>query len=328
MKTFTGLRLIALRCLIFAVTLPTTGIAYAQGYPAKPLRMVVASAPGGGTDFVARVLSRPLSERLGQSVVIDNRGGAGGTLGTDIVAKAPPDGHTLLVVFVNFAIHASLYDKLPYDPIRDFTPLSTLATSPLVLVVHPQFPAKTVKDLIALGKTPGSRLNYAAPGLGSLGHLAGELFKSLSGISMTHVAYKGGGPAITALLGGEVQAYFSTMPAALAQVKAGRLRALAVTSARRAATEPSIPTAAESGVEGYDVTGWFGTMAPARTPAPIVERLNREFVAILGSTEMRERMASDGLDPAPSSPQQFAAIIRADIAKWQRIVREAKIKPE
>ena len=300
----------------------------AQEFPTKPVRIVVAAAPGGGTDFVARVMNVQLSERLGQPVVIDNRGGAGGTVGTDIVAKAPADGYTVLMVFVNFAIQPSLYEKLPYDSVRDFAPVTTMAATPLVLVVQPQFPAKSVRELIALGKERGSRLNYAAPGVGSLGHLAGELFKNVTGIEMTHIAYKGGGPAITALIAGEVQAYFSTMPAALTQVKAGRLRALAVTSRARVPTEPNIPTIAESGVPGYDVTGWFGTLAPANTPRNVVARLNRDLVAALAVPEIRERMAAEGLEPEGSSPEQFATIIKNDIAKWTRVVRAAHIKPD
>jgi tripartite-type tricarboxylate transporter receptor subunit TctC len=302
--------------------------AAAQAFPSKPVRIVVAAAPGGGTDFVARVMNAQLAERLGQPVVIDNRGGAGGTVGTDIVAKAPADGYTILMVFVNFAIHPSLYEKLPYDSLRDFAPLSTLAATPLVLVVQPQLPVKTVRDLVALGKTPSSRLNYAAPGVGSLGHLAGELFKNLTGIEMVHVAYKGGGPAITAVIAGEVQAYFSTMPAALAQVKAGRLRALGVTGSKRVASEPAIPTIAESGVPGYDVTGWFGALAPAGTPRATVARLNRDIVGALAAPEIRERMAGEGIEPGGSTPEQFAATIKADIAKWTRVVREARIKAD
>ena len=311
-----------------ALAAAVAAAASAQPFPSKPVRIVVAAAPGGGTDFVARVMNAQLAERLGQPVVIDNRGGAGGTVGTDIVAKAPPDGYTILMVFVNFAIHPSLYEKLPYDSLRDFAPLSTLAATPLVLVVQPQLPVKTVRDLVALGKSPASRLNYAAPGVGSLGHLAGELFKNLTGIEMVHVAYKGGGPAITALIGGEVQAYFSTMPAALAQVKAGRLRALGVTGSRRVASEPAIPTIAESGVPGYDVTGWFGALAPAGTPRAAVTRLNRDIVAALAAPEIRDRMAGEGIEPGGSTPEQFAAIIKSDIAKWTRVVREARIKAD
>ncbi len=315
-------------CVMAVVLAGFVAIAVAQDYPVKPVRVVVAAAPGGGTDFVARVMNVQLNERFGQPVVIDNRGGAGGTVGTDIVAKALPDGYTILMVFVNFAIQPSLYAKLPYDSARDFSPLSTLATTPLVLVVQPQFAAKSVRELIALAKAPGSRLNYAAPGVGSLGHLAGELFKNMTGAEMVHIAYKGGGPAIAAVMAGEVQAYFSTMPAALTQVKAGRLRALGVTSLARVATEPSIPTIAESGVPGYDVTGWFGALAPANTPRDVVTRLNRAIVAALAVPEIREHMAGEGLEPSASTPEQFAAIIKADIAKWQRVIRAANIKPD
>ncbi len=313
---------------VWIAAMLVVGTAGAQPYPHKPVRIVAAAAPGGGTDFVARVLSARISERLGQAVVIDNRGGAGGTVGTDIVSKAPADGYTLLMVFVNFVIQPSLYAKLPYDTVRDFAPITTLAATPLVLVVHPQFPAKSVKELIALGKSPASKLNYAAPGIGSLGHLAGELFKSMTGVEMVHVAYKGGGPAITAVIAGEVQAYFSTMPAALAQVKAGRLRALAVTSRKRVATEPSIPTIAESGVADYDVIGWFGLMAPAHTPKAIVTRLNRDFIAVIELPEIRERFSGEGLEPSHNTPEEFVALIKTDIAKWARVVRAAGIKPE
>ncbi len=297
-------------------------------YPTKPIRIVVASAPGGGTDFAARVVSAKLVELLGQSVVIDNRGGAGGTIGSDIVAKSVPDGYTLLMVFVNFAVHPALYQKLPFDSVKDFVPVAPVATTPLILVVNPQVPAKSVREFIALGKAPGARLNYAAPGVGSLGHLAGELFKSMTGASLVHVPYKGGGPSITALLGNEVQAYFSTMPSALAQVRAGRLRALAVTGMKRAAAEPKIPTVTESGVPGYDVTGWFGALAPARVPKDIVARLNAEFVNAVSAPEIRDRMANEGLEPATGTPEAFAATVRADIAKWGKVVREAGIKPE
>lgn len=315
-------------CCAWAVLAATVATAHGQSYPAKPVRVVVAAAPGGGTDFVARVLSSKLTENLGQPIVIDNRGGAGGSIGTDIVAKSAPDGYTLLMVFVNFSIYPSLYQKLSFDPVRGFAPITTLATTPLILVVNPQVRAKSIKELIALGKAPGAKLNYAAPGVGSLGHLAGELFKGMTGINMVHVPYKGGGPAITALLGGEVQAYFSTMPAALAQVKAGRLRALAVTSAKRAASEPNIPTISESGVAGYDVTGWFGVLAPAKTPKHVVARLNREFVKALAAPEIKERLSVEGLDPASRTPEEFAAIIKSDITKWSKVVNEAGIKPE
>lgn len=315
-------------CCTLAAAQSAPSASSAAGYPTKPIRLVVASAPGGGTDFVARVLGQKVTESIGHPLVIDNRGGAGGTVGSDIVAKSPPDGYTLLMVFVNFAIHPSLYPKLPYDPAKDFAPITTLAATPLILVVNPKVPANSIKDLIALAKAPGSRLNYAAPGVGSLGHLAGELFKTMTGTNISHVPYKGGGPSITALIGGEVQMYFSTMPAALAQVKAGRLRAIAVSSAGRAASEPNIPTIAESGVPGYDVAGWFGLLAPARTPRAVVARLNAEFVKALKTAEVRERLTHEGLQPLGSTPEAFAAMLRNDIAKWGKVVRESGIKAE
>lgn len=319
---------ISAAALSFCAVQTYAQVATAGAYPSKPIRLVVASAPGGGTDFNARVVAPRVSENIGQTLVIDNRGGAGGTVGSDIVAKSPPDGYTLLMVFVNFAIHPSLYPKLPYDPVKDFTPIMTLSATPLILVVNPRVPAKSIKDLIALAKTHGSKLNYAAPGVGSLGHLAGELLKSMTGVNITHVPYKGGGPSITALIGGEVQMYFSTMPAALAQVKAGRLRALAVTSAKRAASEPDIPTIAESGIPGYDVTGWFGVFAPAKTPRANIARLNAEFANALKTGEVRERLTHEGLQPLGGTPEALAAMLKNDVAKWGKVVREAGIKPQ
>jgi len=322
MTEMTGIRTLALLALGCAAA-----TALAQNYPARAIRVVVPSAPGGGTDFVARVIGPPLYERLKQPLVIDNRGGAGGTVGTDIAAKAPADGYTLLLVFVNFSIFPSLYSHLAFDPVRDFEPISMVAKTPLVLVVNPQVPAKSVREFIALAKG-GKALNYAAPGVGSLGHLAGELFKASTGIDMPHIPYKGGGPSISALLAGEVQAYFSTMPAALAQVKAGKLRALAVTSAKRAATEPDIPTIAESGVAGYDVTGWFGLLAPKKTPRPIIMLLNHEAAAVLALPEVKQRLTVGGVEPAPGTPEEFGATIKAEIEKWARVVKVAGLRAE
>jgi len=319
MKMMRRILLLFLCCMPFAFA--------AQDYPDRPIRVIVPSAPGGGTDFVARVTGPALYERLKQPLVVDNRGGAGGMLGSETAAKAAPDGYTLLLVFVNFSIYPSLYPHLTFDPVRDFEPISMLAKTPLVLVVNLQVPAKSVKDLIALAKS-GKPLNYAAPGVGSLGHLAGELFKVTTGIDMSHIPYKGGGPSISALLAGEVQAYFSTMPAALAQVKAGKLRALAVTSAKRAAAEPDIPTIAESGVPGYDVTGWFGLLAPKKTPRPIVSLLNREVAQVLALADVKERLTAGGVEPAPSTPEQFAATIRENVEKWGRVVKTAGIRAQ
>ena len=300
----------------------------AQSYPTRSVRGVVTAAPGGGNDFVARVLAQRLSERLGQTVVIDNRGGSGGLVGTMAVAAAAPDGYTLLFCFVNFAIYPALYRKLPFDPTTAFAPISTLAATPLVLVVPSSHPVKSVAELIALARAKPDQLNFASTGVGSLGHLAGELFKSMTGAGMTHVSYKGGAPAIAALLAGESQLYFSTMPAALTQVKAGRLRALGVSGAKRAAADPGIPTIAEAGVPGYDVTGWFGLLAPARTPATTVNLLNGEVNKVLKLADVRERLAMEGVEALGSTPQEFGVLIRNEIAKWSRVVRAAGIPAE
>ena len=309
---------------ILAVTLQ----AAAQTFPVKAVKGVVSAAAGGGNDFVARILAPHISEYLKQPFVVENRGGSGGVVGTDFVAKSAPDGYTLLMCFVNFAIFPSLYKKLPFDPVSDFAPVTTLAATPLVLVVHPSLPAKSVRQLIALAKARPGDLNVASTGMGSVGHLAGELFKASTGTTMVQVPYNGGAPAITAVLSGEVQLYFATVPAALTQMKAGRLRALAVTSVKRIASAPELPTIMESGVSGYDVTGWFGLLAPARTPRNVVALLNSEVNKAIKVQDVRDRLATEGLEPLGSSPEEFAALIKSEIEKWSRVVRSAGIKPE
>lgn len=309
---------------ILAVTLQ----AAAQTFPVKAVKGVVSAAAGGGNDFVARVLAPHISEYLKQPFVVENRGGSGGVVGTDFVAKSAPDGYTLLMCFVNFAIFPSLYKKLPFDPVSDFAPVTTLAATPLVLVVHPSLPAKSVRQLIALAKARPGDLNVASTGMGSVGHLAGELFKASTGTTMVQVPYNGGAPAITAVLSGEVQLYFATVPAALTQMKAGRLRALAVTSVKRIASAPELPTIMESGVSGYDVTGWFGLLAPARTPRNVVALLNSEVNKAIKVQDVRDRLSTEGLEPLGSSPEEFAALIKSEIEKWSRVVRSAGIKPE
>lgn len=311
--------------ILFAVA---TQHATAQTFPVKAVKGVVSAAPGGGNDFVARVLAPHISENLKQSFVIENRGGSGGVVGTDYVAKAAPDGYTLAMSFVNFAIFPSLYRKLPFDPVDDFAAITTLAGTSLILVVHPSLPVQSIKQLVALAKTRPSELNIATTGAGSVGHLAGELFKVSTGTNMVQVPYKGGAPAITALLSGEVQLYFATIPAALTQVKAGRLRALAVTSAKRIASAPELPTIAELGVLGYDVTGWFGLLAPARTPKAIIAYLNIEVNKAIKLQDVRERLTTEGLEPLGSTPEEFAALIKHDIEKWSRVARSAGIKPQ
>jgi tripartite-type tricarboxylate transporter receptor subunit TctC len=300
----------------------------AQNYPTRAIRGVVTAAPGGGNDFVARVLAQKLSDSLGQSVVIDNRGGSGGLIGTALVADAIPDGHTLLFCFVNFSIYPALYRNLPFDPVTSFRPISTLAATPLVLVVTPKVTAKSVTELIALARSKPDQLNFASTGVGSLGHLAGELFRSMTGASMTHISYKGGGPAIVAVLAGESQVYFSTIPAALGHLKSGRLHALGVTGTRRSPTDPQIPTIAEAGVTGYDVSGWFGLLAPARTPESTIVLLNREVNRTLQRMDVRERLATEGLETLGSTPREFAVLIKQEIQKWSHVVRTAGIRAE
>lgn len=304
------------------------GAGLAQSYPDKPIRLVVGSAPGGGNDFVARVVSPKMSEVLGKQVVIDNRGGVGGLMASDTVAKSAADGYTLLQMFSNFVILPSLHHKLPFDVIKDFVPIVNVASSPLMLVVNPSVPATTVSQLIELARAKKGALNFAAPGVGSLGHLAGELFKATAKVQMEHVAYKGGGPAIAALIGNEVQLYFSTVPAAITQVKAGRLRPLGVTSHKRSSAAPQVPTIAEQGLPGFEVVGWYGMFAPAGTPASVISVLNGAVNKVLSLPETKERLLTDGVEPAGGTPGEFAAQVKVDIKKWNAVAKQAGVKPE
>jgi tripartite-type tricarboxylate transporter receptor subunit TctC len=301
----------------------------AQSYPTRPIRMVVAYPPGGGTDIVGRMMAQRFTEQLGQNVVVDNRGGATGNIGTELVARSAPDGYTLLMgnVAPN-AINVSLFKSLPYDPVKDFAPVSLVAATPNVLVVHPALPVNTVKELIALARAKPGALNFPSAGIGSSSHLAGELLKSLAKIDMVHVPYKGGGPALTDLLAGQMQLMFATMPAAMPHVKAGKLRAVAVTTAKRSQTFRELPTVAEEGVAGYEASTWYGLLAPAGTPQPVVERLHQETVKALAGAELRERLAAQGFEPVGGSPAEFTAYIKSEIAKWGRVIREAGIRAE
>lgn len=313
----------------FAVTLLAgTAQAAAPDFPSRPIRLVVGSAAGGGTDFVGRVTARKVSAMLGQQMVADNRGGAAGIVGSEIVAKADPDGYTLLVVFSNFSTYPSLGKTLSFDVQRDFTPISNLAVNPLILVVNLNLPARSVKELIDLARQTQKPLHYAAPGVGSMGHLAAELFRMSSKSNIEHVAYKGGGPAITALIGNEVELYFSTPPSALTQLKAGRLRALAVTSSKRVAFAPELPTIAEAGLPGYEVEGWFGVFAPARVPPAIAQRLSQTFAEAVKQPDVQELYAKEGLTAYGSSPEQLARDLKRDVAKWGNVIRTANIKVE
>ena len=300
----------------------SSGIAIAK-YPERPIRMVVASAPGGGTDFTARAMTDKFAENLGAAVVIDNRGGAGGLVGSQIVAEAPADGYTLLQIFTNFAILPSLHKKMTFDVIKDFAPVINLVSSPLILVVNPSLPAKNVQELIKLAQSKQGKFNYAAPGIGSLGHLAGEYFKSAANVQMEQIAYKGGGPSVTALMANQVELYFSTLPAAVSQVNAGRLRALGVTSLKRSSTFPQVPTIAEQGVKDFEVVGWFGMFAPAKTPPAIVSQINAAANKAMAVKEVNDRMLSSGVEVVGGDSASFAKQVKSDVQKWNKVAEQA-----
>ncbi len=324
----TKFRSAAVLMAALALSTPQTGAA-ADAYPAKPVRFVVAFPPGGGTDIIARSIAQKLAERLAQQVVVDNRPGAGGNIGTDIVAKATPDGYTLLMGSAGpLAINASLFGKTPFDPVRDLAPVTLAASTPNVLVVHPSLKATTVKELIALTRAKPGEINFASSGHGTPAHLAGELFNSMAGVKLVHVPYKGAAPALADLLGGQVQLMFSTMPPALPHVKDGKLRALAVTNAKRSPATPELPTIDEIALPGFEANTWHGVVVPAGTPAAVVARLNREIVAILHLPDVVERLSVQGAEPVGSTPEEFAAYIRSETVKWAKVVRDSGAKAE
>ncbi len=302
--------------------------AAAQNYPAKPVRVIVPFPAGGGIDFVARALSPKLAEYTGQSFIVDNRAGASGTIGTEAVAKAAPDGYTLLATFSSHTQNASLYAKLGYDTVHDFAPVTQIATVPTILVVNPALPVNTVKDLIALGKKRPSEILYASIGNGTPPHLSAELFDSMAGIKMTHVPYKGAAPSMVSLLSGETQLTFTTVLVALPHVKSGRLRALGVASLKRAAVMPDVPTIDEAGVRGYESIAWYGLFAPAKTPAAIVEQLHRETVRALQSPDFRGNLTNQGAEPVGNTGEQFNTIIKDEIEKWRKLVQTLGLKAD
>ncbi len=295
--------------------------ALAQGYPAKPVKVVVPYPPGGPTDIVARVVSHKLAEQTGQQFLVENRAGAGGNIGAEAVARAPADGYTLLVATTAHAINPSLFKQLGYDLQKDFAPVSQLTGGPLVIVTHPSLPAKNVKELIALAKTKPGGLNYASSGNGQSTHLSAELFSSMAGIKMNHVPYKGSAPALTDVIGGQADLMFDTMLSAMPQVKTGKLRALAVTSAARSSAAPELPTVAESGLPGYEAIAWNGLLAPAGTPKDVVAKLNAEVKKALEVPEVKERFAAQGFGAAWRPPEQYAAFIQSELAKWAKVVK-------
>ena len=297
-------------------------------YPVKPIRVIIPQSAGGSTDLAARAVMQRLGDALGQAVVVDNRPGAGSLIGTDLVAKAAPDGYTLLGVAASFTINPSLQAHLPFDPIKDFTPISRLCVFPHILVVHPAVQARSVKELIALAKAKPGQLNVATSGVATSTHMAAELFMYMTGTRMTTVPYKGGAPGNVALIAGEVQLYFATTSTSLPHIRAGRLRALAVTTKKRLAASPEYPTIAEAGVPGYEHASWVGMLAPAGTPAPVIAKLNGEMVRIVQTPQVRDYFLRDGLEPEGDSAKEFSADIRHEVAKWQKVVKAAGIKPQ
>jgi len=314
--------------LLLALVLSPAAAQQPEAYPrsGRPIRFVVPYVPGGGVDFVGRTVAQKLGETWNHPVIVENRPGAGTNIGSELVARAAPDGYTLLVGGVPNTANMTLIRKMPYDVVKDFAPVCRLTTAPNVLVVHPSVPARSVKELVALAKAHRGELTYASAGVGSSNHLSGELFRIMAGVDIVHVPYKGGGAAVTDLLAGQVSMYFSTTPSSMPFVRAGRLRALAVTSARRSPIVPDVPTIAESGLPGYEQSAWHGIFAPAGTPAAIVGKLNDELVRILRLPEIAERLAAQGVDVVASSPAELAAFVRQDVAKYAKLVKTAGIR--
>ena len=304
-----------------------SGAAYAQAYPTKPIRFVVPYPPGGPLDTVARLLGAKVGEAMGQPVVVDNKPGAGGNIGADIVAKSPPDGHTILMGAVaTHAINPTLYKSIPYDAVKDFVPVTQVASTPNVLVVNPSVPANNVREFIAYARANPGKLNFGSGSTGSAGHLAGELFKSMAGVEMAHIPYKGAAPAMQDLVAGQIQLMFDNLASSLGQVRAGKVKALAVTTAKKAALAPELPTIAESGLPGFDISTWFGIFAPAGTPKAAIDRLHAEFTKALAAPDVREKMPNLGAEPVGSSPEAFAAYIRSEADKYAKVIKASGAK--
>ena len=324
-------RLLKPMLLVSAAALAVPLLALAQtppAYPTRPIRLIVPVPPGGSTDALARIISVRLAESLGQQIVIDNRAGAGGNIAMGVAAKSTPDGHVLLIVSSNFVVNPSLYAQVPYDPVKDFAPITYIASAPSLLVEHPSINARTVKELVALIKISQGKFNYASPGAGSAQHLAGELFKLVAGVNVTHVPFSGAGPAVIAVLGGQVQLAFASLPAVLPHVTAGTLRALAITSNKRSPAAPDVPTFIEAGFPAVESDHLQGMLAPAGTPPAIVNRLNAEIVRIINTPDVRKRLIDLGFVPVGNTPQEFAEVIKFQVGKWSKIVKDAGIRAE
>jgi tripartite-type tricarboxylate transporter receptor subunit TctC len=312
-----------------ALTMLIAETAPGQTYPTRPIHIVVPSSPGAGvTDIMARLVGQHLSARIGQQIVVDNRPGASGIIGAEVVSRAAPDGYTLLIANVSLVVNPFLYPKMPYDPLKDFIPVTNLNSAPLLLVVNPSVPAKSVTELIALAMSHPGQLNYGSGGLGSTPYLAAELFKSLAGIDVVHVPYKGGAPALSDLVGGQLTFMIENMPGTMPYAKAGNLRALAITSPQRSELAPELPTMAEAGVPGYEISGWNGLFAVKGTPPAIVVKLHSEVAKILHTPEVREELAALGAEPVGDAPDEFAAFLKADVARWGKIIQEKGIRSD
>lgn len=302
------------------------GAAHAQSWPTKPIKFIVPYPPGGGTDVIARIVQEPLAKELGQQVIIDNRGGAGGSIGSALAAQSPSDGYTVLFTLSSHTINPAFYPRLPFDTEKDFSPVVTIASLPQILVANPNFPAKNVKEVIEMAKAKPGSISYASVGNGSPGHLAGAMMATDAGVDMVHIPYRGGGPAITDVIAGQVPLLWVSIPAAAQFVKSGKVKALAVSTVKRSAVFPDVPTMAESGFKDFEVDSWYAMFVPASTPKPIVERLNKAALKVLAQPEVKEKLLSQGAEAVGDSPSQLGAVVKKEIAKWKQVVKAANIK--
>ncbi|MCU0919422.1 MAG: tripartite tricarboxylate transporter substrate binding protein [Burkholderiaceae bacterium] len=314
--------------VLSTVSLASPSLTLAQSYPDHAIRFVVPYPPGGGTDVIARIVQGKLQAALGQNIVIDNKGGAGGSVGTDIVAKAPPDGYTVLFTLNSHTVNPAIYARLPFDTLKDFEPVGTVASLPQILVANPQFPANNVAELIAMAKAQPGTLAYASVGVGSPGHLAGELFKLRTGTQMTHVPYRGGGPAVTDVMGGQVPLLWVSIPAAAQFVKTGKLKALGVSTLKRSAAFPDVPTLQEAGVPDFEVDSWYAMFVPAKTPKAVIDKLNRALNATLQDPEIREKLLAQGSEAVGGTPEALGQTVNVELVKWAKLAKDAGIKAE
>jgi tripartite-type tricarboxylate transporter receptor subunit TctC len=302
------------------------GLAQAQSWPTKPIKLIVPYPPGGGTDVIARIVQEPLAKELGQQVIIDNRGGAGGSIGSALAAQSPSDGYTILFTLSSHTINPAIYTKLPFDTEKDFSSVVTVASLPQILVANPNFPAKTVKEVIEMAKAKPGSISYASVGNGSPGHLAGAMMATDAGVDMTHIPYRGGGPAVTDVMAGQVPLLWVSIPAAAQFVKAGKLRALAVSTVKRSAVFPEVPTMVESGFKGFEVDSWYAMFVPAKTPQEIIDRINKAAVNVLSQPDVKERLLGQGAEAVGDTPAQLSGVVKKEIAKWKQVVKSANIK--